>query len=58
MKTIKVEITNQQERNIKYFLQCRYGKKKRSLNNLAKIAISEIVAIQAREEAEEKIALI
>jgi len=54
MITIEIKLTNTKAREYGYFLGNRYGKKK-SLDNMCKIAIMEIVLIQARKEVDESL---
>jgi len=49
MQIFEIKLTNRQVREYNYFLGNRYGKNKKLTNKL-KIAIMEMVAIQARDE--------
>jgi len=49
---VEIEISDRKAREWNYFLGNRYGKRK-SLKGKFRIAIMEIVSIQARKEVEE-----
>lgn len=46
---MEIKFSQKEERDIKYFLSLRYGKRK-DLKALIKIAIQEIIARQAKDE--------
>lgn len=49
---ITIKFTADYVRTAEYYLRKRYGSKA-SLNKLAKVAICEIVALQAKQESDE-----